>query len=160
MEDNNKIRVGITHGDINGVGYEVILKTFADPTMLELCTPIIYGSPKVAAYHRKAMDIQANFSIINSADDAMPDRLSILNCTEDELKVELSKPTTEAGKAALDALERALQDYKDGLIDVLVTAPINKKYHSVGSIPFSRTHRIYRGTCGRRTEGFDDFTEE
>lgn len=126
MEDNNKIRVGITHGDINGVGYEVILKTFADPTMLELCTPIIYGSPKVAAYHRKAMDIQANFSIINSADDAMPDRLSILNCTEDELKVELSKPTTEAGKAALDALERALQDYKDGLIDVLVTAPINK----------------------------------
>ena len=126
MEDNNKIRVGITHGDINGVGYEVILKTFADPTMLELCTPIIYGSPKVAAYHRKAMDIQANFSIINSADDAMPDRLSILNCTEDELKVELSKPTTEAGKAALDALERALQDYKYGLIDVLVTAPINK----------------------------------
>ena len=54
MEDNYKIRVGITHGDINGVGYEVILKTFSDPTMLELCTPIIYGSPKVAAYHRKA----------------------------------------------------------------------------------------------------------
>ena len=57
MEDN-KIRVGITQGDINGVGYEVILKTFSDPVMLELCTPIIYGSPKVAAYHRKAMDIQ------------------------------------------------------------------------------------------------------
>ena len=66
MEDNYKIRVGITHGDINGVGYEVILKTFSDPTMLELCTPIIYGSPKVAAYHRKAMDIQTNFSIVNS----------------------------------------------------------------------------------------------
>lgn len=62
MEDNNKIRVGITHGDINGVGYEVILKTFSDPTMLELCTPIIYGSPKVAAYHRKAMDIQATLA--------------------------------------------------------------------------------------------------
>ncbi|KAA3989175.1 4-hydroxythreonine-4-phosphate dehydrogenase PdxA, partial [Bacteroides ovatus] len=55
MEDN-KIRIGITQGDINGVGYEVILKTFSDPTMLELCTPIIYGSPKVAAYHRKALD--------------------------------------------------------------------------------------------------------
>ena len=79
MEDNNKIRVGITHGDINGVGYEVILKTFADPTMLELCTPIIYGSPKVAAYHRKAMDIQANFSIINSADDAMTYWLQLLS---------------------------------------------------------------------------------
>ena len=75
MEDNYKIRVGITHGDINGVGYEVILKTFSDPTMLELCTPIIYGSPKVAAYHRKAMDIQTNFSIVNSADDAQPDKL-------------------------------------------------------------------------------------
>lgn len=58
--------------------------------MLELCTPIIYGSPKVAAYHRKAMDIQTNFSIVNSADDAQPDKLSIVNCTEDELKVELS----------------------------------------------------------------------
>ena len=72
MEDNYKIRVGITHGDINGVGYEVILKTFSDPAMLELCTPIVYGSPKVAAYHRKAMDIQTNFSIVNSAGDAQP----------------------------------------------------------------------------------------
>ena len=62
MEDN-KIRIGITQGDINGVGYEVILKTFSDPTMLELCTPIIYGSPKVAAYHRKALDIQANLAL-------------------------------------------------------------------------------------------------
>lgn len=60
MEDN-KIRVGITQGDINGVGYEVILKTFSDPTMLELCTPIIYGSPKVAAYHRKSLDLPDQF---------------------------------------------------------------------------------------------------
>ena len=65
--EERKIRVGITHGDINGVGYEVILKAFSDPTMLELCTPIIYGSPKVAAYHRKAMDIQTTFSIVNSS---------------------------------------------------------------------------------------------
>ena len=91
MENNRKIKVGITHGDINGVGYEVILKTFSDSTMLELCTPIVYGSPKVAAYHRKAMDIPTNFSIINSAEGAMDDRLNILNCTEDELKVELTK---------------------------------------------------------------------
>ena len=69
MEDN-KIRIGITQGDINRVGYEVILKTFSDPTMLELCTPIIYGSPKVAAYHRKALDVQTNFSIINTASEA------------------------------------------------------------------------------------------
>lgn len=134
MENNRKIKVGITHGDINGIGYEVILKAFSDPTMLELCTPIVYGSPKVAAYHRKAMDIQTNFCIIASATEAVDNRLSILNCTEDELKVELTKPTPEAGKAALDALERALADYREGLIDVLVTAPINK--HTIQSENF------------------------
>lgn len=134
MENDKKIRVGITHGDINGVGYEVILKAFSDPAMLELCTPIIYGSPKVATYHRKAMDIQTNFCIVSSAEEAQHDKLSILNCTDDELKVELSKPTPEGGKAALDALEKALQDYREGLIDVLVTAPINK--HTIQSDNF------------------------
>lgn len=134
MEDSGKIRVGITHGDINGVGYEVILKTFSDPVMLELCTPIVYGSPKVAAYHRKAIDLQTTFSIINTAEEAQDDRLNILSCTDDELKVELTKPTPEAGKAALDALEKALEDYREGLIDVLVTAPINK--HTIQSESF------------------------
>ena len=134
MEENRKIRVGITHGDINGVGYEVILKAFSDSTMLDLCTPIVYGSPKVAAYHRKAVELQTSFSIINTAEEAQEGKLSILACTEDELKVELSKPSAEAGKAALDALERALADYKEGLIDVLVTAPINK--HSIQSDEF------------------------
>ena len=134
MEDNGKIRVGITHGDINGIGYEVILKSFSDPAMLDLCTPIVYGSPKVATYHRKAMDIQTSFTIINNADDAQDGKLNILNCTEDELKVELTKATPEAGKAALDALERALKDYREGDIDVLVTAPINK--HTIQSDSF------------------------
>lgn len=126
MENNRKIRVGITHGDINGIGYEVILKAFSDPTMLELCTPILYGSPKVATYHRKAMDIPTNFSIITSAEEVQDGRLNVLACTEDELKVELTKATSEAGKAALSALEKALEDYREGLFDVLVTAPINK----------------------------------
>lgn len=134
MEDSNKIRVGITHGDINGIGYEVILKTFSDPTLFEWCTPILYGSPKVAAYHRKALNLQANFSIVNSLDEVQDGRLNVLNCTDDELKVELSKPTPEAGKAALDALETALKDYRDGEIDVLVTAPINK--HTIQSDTF------------------------
>ena len=134
MEDS-KIRVGITQGDINGVGYEVILKTFSDPTMLELCTPIIYGSPKVAAYHRKALDIQTNFSIINTASEAGHNRLSVVNCTDDEVKVEFSKPDPEAGRAALGALERAIEEYREGLIDVIVTAPINK--HTIHSEEFS-----------------------
>lgn len=134
MEDN-KIRVGITQGDINGVGYEVILKAFSDATMLEICTPIVYGSPKVAAYHRKALDLPTNFSIINSASEAAPNRLSIVNCTDDEVKVEFSKPDAEAGKAALGALEKAIEEYRAGLIDVIVTAPINK--HTIQSDEFS-----------------------
>ena len=133
--ESHKIKVGITQGDVNGIGYEVILKTFAEPAMFELCTPIVYGSPKVAAYHRKALDLPTNFSIINSAKDAEPDRLSIVNCNEDEVKVELSKPTEEGGRAALDALEKAVEEYKAGLIDVLVTAPINK--HTIQSEEFS-----------------------
>ena len=119
MEDN-KIRIGITQGDINGVGYEVILKTFSDPTMLELCTPIIYGSPKVAAYHRKALDIQTNFSIVNSATEAGYNRLSVVNCTDDEVKVEFSKPDPEAGKAALGA-EFRRYCLLNGLDDIGIT---------------------------------------
>lgn len=133
MEDN-KIRIGITQGDINGVGYEVILKTFAEPAMLELCTPIVYGSPKVAAYHRKSLDLPTNFSIVESAEDAAPDRLSIVNCNDDEVKVEFANPTLEAGHAALAALEKAVEEYKKGLIDVIVTAPINK--HTIQSKDF------------------------
>lgn len=125
--ENKKIRVGITHGDVNGVGYEVILKAFEDPVMLELCTPIVYGSPKVAAYHRKAIDSPTNFSIINSATEAQEGRLNVVSCVDDEIKVELGKPNPEGGKAALDALEKALEEYREGMVDVLVTAPINKQ---------------------------------
>lgn len=123
---SEKLRVGITHGDINGVGYEVILKAFENSTMLDLCIPIVYGSPKVATYHRKAIDCPTAFTIINKADEASRAKLNILSCVDDEAKVELGTPTEEAGKAALTALERALADYREGLIDVLVTAPINK----------------------------------
>ena len=124
--ERNKVRVAITQGDINGVGYEVILKAFADPAMLELCTPIIYGSPKVAAYHRKMLNLRANFSIVNIASEASHGKLNVVSCAGDELKVEFSKPSEEAGRAALDALEHALADWRAGLVDVLVTAPINK----------------------------------
>ena len=108
--ERRKIRVGITHGDINGVGYEVILKAFSEPEMMELCTPVVYGSPKVAAYHRKAMDISANFSIINSAKEIQDGRLNVLNCTAEELKVELGKPTAEAGKAHTEYIEERVGD--------------------------------------------------
>ncbi len=123
---NEKITVGITHGDINGVGYEIILKLFAEPTMLELCTPIVYGSPKVATYHRKAMELSTNFVTIASASEAVEGKLNLVDCLPDEVKIDFGKPTEESGKAALAALEKAVAEYRDGLFDVLVTAPINK----------------------------------
>ncbi len=125
MEDN-KIIVGITHGDTNGVGYEIIFKAFEDPAMLELCTPIIYGSPKTAAYHAKALGIDAQFTIINNAKEAREGRLNLLTTIDEEVKIEMGIPTAEAGDAAKKALDRAIADYKAGAIHVLVTAPIAK----------------------------------
>jgi len=126
MEQDKKIRVAITQGDTNGVGYEVILKAFADPAILELCTPIIYGSPKIANFHRKALNLDTPFSTISSADEARDGRLNILTCFDDDVKVELGVPSEEAGKAAFRALDRAMTDFRSNLYDVLVTAPINK----------------------------------
>ena len=126
MEQERKIRVAITQGDTNGVGYEVIFKAFADPAILELCTPIIYGSPKIAAYHKKALNLETNFTIINKAEEARDGRLNLLSCFDDEVKVELGQPSKEAGDAALRALDRAMTDFRAGLYDVLVAAPINK----------------------------------
>ena len=124
---SDKIVVGITQGDVNGIGYEIILKTFADPAMFEFCIPVVYGSPKVATYHRKVVDSQTNFNVIDSARDAQPDRLNLVNCNDEDVKVDFGMPTQESGNAAFQALERAVKEYRDGMIDVLVTAPINKK---------------------------------
>ncbi|MBF0578041.1 4-hydroxythreonine-4-phosphate dehydrogenase PdxA [Dysgonomonas sp. GY617] len=121
------IKVGITHGDINGIGYEVILKTFGDLRIAELCIPVIYGSTKVAAYHRKALELPpVTFNLIQEANEAEVNKVNVINCIPDDIKVELGKSTKAAGDASLSALERATADLAAGLIDVLVTAPINK----------------------------------
>ena len=114
--DNKMIRVAITQGDTNGIGYEIIFKALSDPSILELCTPIIYGSPKVAAYHRKALNMQANFSIISKAEDAQDGRVNMLNTTDEEIKVDLGTPTAESAKAARTALDRAAADWEAGQI--------------------------------------------
>ena len=133
---NNRIKIGITHGDVNGIGYEIILKTLLDNRIFEICTPIVYGSPKVAAYHRKALDIE-NFTlnIIKSPEEANPKKPSIINCVDDEIRVELGTSTSVAGEASRDALLRAVEDLKNGRIQALVTAPINK--HNMQSAEFS-----------------------
>lgn len=129
------IKVGITHGDINGIGYEVILKTLSDSRITELCTLVIYGSSKVAAYHRKALDLPpVNMSIISEAEEAGQNRVNIINCVDDDVKVELAQSTAQAGDAAFRALEAAVADLKRGAIDVLLTAPINK--HNIQNADF------------------------
>ncbi|MCE4563104.1 4-hydroxythreonine-4-phosphate dehydrogenase PdxA [Maribellus sp. CM-23] len=121
------IRIGITHGDINGIGYEVILKTLEDPRILEMCTPIVYGSPKVAAYHRKALNINdVSFNHIRNTKEVYPQKANIINCVDENIRVELGKSTAEAGMSSFQALERAVSDLQNGYIDALITAPINK----------------------------------
>ena len=122
--ENKKIRVAITHGDTNGIGYETILKAFEDPMMLDLCTPIIYGSPKVAAFHRKALHLETQFTAINSAEEARDGRLNLLATFDDDVKVEFGQPTDESAEAARKAMARAKEDLIKHLFDVLVTAPV------------------------------------
>ena len=143
---NKKIRVAITHGDTNGVGYELIFKSFNEPEMLEYCTPIIYGSPKVAAYYRKAMNLPAQFSIIQKAEDAEDGRINLLAAVEGEVKVDMGIPTMESGEAAVKALDRAMTDYRNGLYDVLVTAPINNQNAEIEGYQFLG-HKDYIETC-------------
>lgn len=132
---DKRLRVGITHGDINGIGYEVILKALEDATMLELCTPIVYGSSKIAAYYRKgALSNPLQFTQIGRAADARADQYNIINVVSDEIKVEPGVASAEAGTAAFAAMERAVTDLRAGDIDVLVTAPIDK--HSIQSDTF------------------------
>ncbi len=127
MANQDTIKVGITHGDINGIGYEVIIKTLNEPHMLEICTPVIYGSPKIAAYHRKALNIEGlSFNHIRNIGEAHSKRINIINCIDDNTRVELGKSTREAGESSYNALDAACIDLEQGLIDVLVTAPINK----------------------------------
>lgn len=132
METTNKkrtLRVGITHGDFNGVGYEVILKTFSDSRMYDQCTPVLYGSTKLASYHKKLLSLHQdlNFVAIKTADEAVDKKFNVINLTNDELKVDMGRSTALAGQLSRMALDRACEDLKNGLIDVLVTAPINKK---------------------------------
>ena len=122
--ENRKIRVAITHGDTNGIGYEVILRAFEDPMMLDMCTPIIYGSPKVATFHRKAMEIETQFTIIKDAAEARDGRVNLLVAFDEEVPVELGKPTEASDHAAKQALARAKEDLQKHLYDVLVLGPV------------------------------------
>ncbi len=126
--DNSKrIRVGISHGDFNGISYEIIIKAIQDQRMLETCTVIIYGSSKIASYYKKLMNLDdINFNIIKKAEQAQPRRLNIINIVEEEVKIDVGSITSIAGELAFKSLEMAMDDLLNEKIDILVTAPINK----------------------------------
>ena len=126
MNDTRKIRVGITQGDINGIGYEIIFKAFSNPEMFEICTPVVYGSPKLAAYHRKALNMDISYNAVESVDEICDGKLNIINCNSDDVLIELGTATKDGGTAAYQALERAVKDYQEVVFDILVTCPINK----------------------------------
>ena len=122
--DIAKPSIAIVHGDTNGIGYEMLFSVFCEQELLNLFKPIIYGSPKVATYHRKAYDLNANFTIIKSAEEAKEDRLNLLTTFDEEVKVEIGTSTPESRRAALAALNRALSDLGNGAVDAVVCLPM------------------------------------
>ena len=127
-KDESTIRLGISQGDINGIGYEVLLKCFSDSRMLESCTPVLYGSSKVASYHKKLINAN-DFPFINvrSAEQAEPHKFNILNIIQEEVKIDIGQPTEIGGKLAAMSLDYACHDLMNGKLDAIVTNPINKK---------------------------------
>jgi 4-hydroxythreonine-4-phosphate dehydrogenase len=140
MHNNNrKLVVGITQGDGNGIGYEVIIKALADARILESFTPVIYGSSKLFGFYRKTIHNleQIDTNVISSAADAHQRRVNIVNCLPENVYVEPGQPNPDAAKAAITCLESAVEDLKKGDIDVLVTAPFNKKVISSQGFGFT-----------------------
>ena len=135
---NGKIIVGITQGDSNGIGYEVIIKALADPRILEQFTPVIYGSPKLFGFYRKTIPEveQMDTNVITSATDAHPRRINIMACLPDSAYAEPGQATAESAEGAIQSLKAAVRDLRDGRIDVLVTGPINKKAMSLEGFGF------------------------
>lgn len=128
MADNKLYKIGITHGDLNGIGYEVIIKSLCDNKMMELCTPIVYGLSKVATFHRKMLEIQDfSFQFIKNADQASLKKPNLINLYEEEVKVDIGTSTKTAGQMAERALYAAGRDLKSKNIDAIVTAPVNKE---------------------------------
>lgn len=135
--ENKLPRIGISQGDINGIGYELILKTLSDPMIMDICTPVIYGSPKIAMLYRKSLELQ-NFNLnqIEKAEDASEKKINIINTGDEDIKLDIAKSTPEAGKAAIAALSAMTKDAIGKKIDAMVTAPINRGAYNDNDIKF------------------------
>lgn len=131
------MKIGITIGDINGIGPEVIVKALSNPMILNMFTPIIYGSFKVMSYHKNIVKGSTlRFNTISNPEDAVENKVNIINCWNDNVNITLGKTTIEGGKYAYIALDRAVNDLKEKKIDALVTAPINKSAMHIADFPY------------------------
>lgn len=126
MDKVNKIIVGISLGDLNGIGVEVILKTFEDNRMLDFCTPVIFGSSKIISFHKKALNHSIQINEITSIDEINHAKLNLLNIWNEDVEVEIGKASKVSGEYAAKSLEHSVEQLKKNKIDVLLTAPINK----------------------------------
>lgn len=126
MTAKEKIKVGISVGDLNGIGLEVVLKTFQDKRMMEFCTPVMYASPKVIAYHKKALNLNIPVNQAKSEEDLVADKLNCITVWKEEVQMDFGKPSKEIGSFAFKSLEAATNAVKEGKVDFLLTAPINK----------------------------------
>lgn len=133
----NKPRIGISIGDINGIGLEVILKTLTHEGIVELCTPLIYGSSKVVSYHKNIIEADFHFQSLRSADQALANKVNIVNCWQENVNITLGQATEAGGRYAYQSLAAAVADLKDRQIDALVTAPINKHAMQLAGFPYS-----------------------
>jgi len=136
---NDKIVIGITQGDTNGIGYEVIIKALSDARMLDSFIPVVYGSSRFFGYYKKEIPDaeQLATNIVNSAADARPKRVNIVNCVPDNLAIEPGQPTADSAKAARIAIEAATADLKAGVIDALVAAPVDKHTMMQTGLPYN-----------------------
>ena len=150
MSTEHKPVLGISCGDLNGIGMEVIMKAFADHTILDLCTPVVFASSKVASYHRKALDMQDfNFQSITALDQISHKKVNLMNCWNDSVNLEYGVNSKEVGAYALRSIDAALDAWKEKKIDALITAPVNKNNIE----PEGRSFTGHTGYIGEQTDG-------
>ncbi|HLG35858.1 MAG TPA: 4-hydroxythreonine-4-phosphate dehydrogenase PdxA [Bacteroidia bacterium] len=138
---DGQIKVAITCGDLNGIGLEVVMKTFLDNRMLQVCTPLIYVSSKTISNHRKALALnEFNYTTVRSAKDALLRKVNVVNCWEEEIPLQLGEATEISGRFALRSIDAAVNDLKEETVDVLVTAPVNKN-----NIPQDAAGNVFTG---------------
>jgi 4-hydroxythreonine-4-phosphate dehydrogenase len=148
QKNKHKPVIGITIGDVNGIGPEVIIKTLLDDRILDLCTPVIYGSPRVLSYYLKTLDYdRIPFNTINTIDELKEKTVNVKECAKDKINIKMGQPSEETGQFALQALDDALQDVTNQKIEAFVTAPLNKNTIKPAKGEFSGHTSYIAGYC-------------